>query len=269
MEHVKIIGILLVRNEERYLLNVIGNIVEFCDSIIVADNNSTDGTGRIIRLMLKKYNSIISHHIAHPAESHELISGYANTPTWIFAVDGDEIYDPQGLAKLRELILKGEFRRWWMVLGNVLHCVALDPFNAVARGYLSPPSRSMTKLYNFQNIKKWSGPCPERLHGGDIEFLEGFSSEDRLMYYEQIGWDESLFRCLHLCFLPRSSVDRTFFGGTSIRNNISEKNAMTFFSRFWLAINQKMGGGYTSSYKRDKYQRGVLQTKNIDDFHLL
>ena len=269
MDRIKIVGILLLRNEERYLSNVIGNIVKFCDTIIIADDNSTDGTGRIVHRMINMHDNIISQHIAHPAESHELISGYANTPTWIFAVDGDEIYDPQGLAKLRELILKGEFRRWWMILGNVLHCVALDPINAVAKGYLSPPSRSMTKLYNFQNIKKWSGPCPERLHGGEIEFLEGFSSEDRLMYYEQIGWDESLFRCLHLCFLPRSSVDRTFSGGTSIRNNISEKNSMNIFSRFWLALNQKMGIGYTSTYKKEKYQRGILHTKNIDDFHLL
>lgn len=266
MDQINIIGILLVRNEERYLSNIIGNIVEFCDRIIVADNNSTDGTVRVVRQMQDLHDNISLQHIVHPGESHEMISEYANTPTWIFAVDGDEIYDPKGLVKLRELILNGELRRWWMILGNVLHCISLDPSKGVAEGYLSPPSRSMTKLYNFQNIKKWSGPCPERLHGGEIEFIDGFSSDDRFMYYERVGWEDSLFRCLHLCFLPRSSIDRSQAGGIVVRQNISEKNSMKYFSRFRMVVCQRLRIGCSSNYKQAKYQRGPLFHKNVNDF---
>ena len=43
--------------------------------------------------------------ITDTRESHFLINGTAGTRTWIFAVDGDEIYDPVGLAKLRQEVL--------------------------------------------------------------------------------------------------------------------------------------------------------------------
>ena len=54
-----------------------------------------------------------------------------------------------------------------MILGNVLNCITFNPAIGQAGGYLAPPCRSMTKLYNFNAIESWAGPCPERLHGGD------------------------------------------------------------------------------------------------------
>ena len=38
----KIIGIVLVKNEELYIERVLNNIKDFCDEIIVADNLSSE-----------------------------------------------------------------------------------------------------------------------------------------------------------------------------------------------------------------------------------
>ena len=261
----RIIGILLVRNEDIYLGRIIANIIDFCDEIIVADNRSVDDTAAVVRSLQKIYPRIRYHSIDHPGESQDLIAGYAGTPAWIFAVDGDELYDPGGLAVLRRKLLQGEHDDRWMILGNVLHCLELDLTRQEARGYLSPPSRSMTKLYNFARIVSWDGPCPERLHGGTVRFQPGCSGDDRYHYHEKTTWDQSIFRCLHLCFLPRSSSERKG-QGPRFRENISEKNSRNWWKRilgFWAGT---LGGSLASQYKREKYMRGAVVAMPVDSF---
>ena len=171
----QIVGIVLVRNEEKYLQRIIGNILDFCDRILIADNLSTDSTADIASSIAGRLNNKVEYHsISHPGQSHSLIQGFAGSNTWIFAVDGDELYDPEGLARLRQRIFSGAFNDWWVVFGNVLNCIELNMELRYARGYLAPPCRSMTKLYNFNAIESWNGPCPERLHGGKVVFKKGF-----------------------------------------------------------------------------------------------
>ena len=66
------------------------------------------------------YNSV-----QHPSESHALIRPFAGSSTWVFGVDGDEIYEPDRLARLRQKIFSGDFDKYWMLLGNVLHATKL------------------------------------------------------------------------------------------------------------------------------------------------
>ena len=40
----KIVAIMLIRNEDIHIERVIRNIVDFCDTIIITDHQSTDGT---------------------------------------------------------------------------------------------------------------------------------------------------------------------------------------------------------------------------------
>lgn len=150
-----VVGIVLIKNEDLFIDRVISNILDFCDEIIVADNLSKDRTSDKIRAQQQQHKKIHYHSIADPAQSHDLISEYANTATWIFAVDGDELYDPFGLKRLRQRINVGEYDRQWMILGNALNCTELDVEAKYAQGYLAPPCRSMTKLYNFNAIVSW------------------------------------------------------------------------------------------------------------------
>src|SRR5207302_4606979 len=87
----------------------------------------------------------------------------------------------------------------------------------MAEGHLAPPCRSMTKLYNFKAITDWPG-CTQRLHGGEPQFRKGYDSLQRRNLHCEYGWEESFFRCLHLCFLRRSTID----SNTLVRPNVTE-----------------------------------------------
>src|SRR4029077_16766771 len=114
----RIVGIVLVRNEDLFVETAVRNIVAFCDEIRIADHGSTDATPRILRSLAGSSPKIHVESISHPAASHALIRNLAGSATWVFGVDGDEIYEPDRLARLRQRILRGEFDRHWMLLGN-------------------------------------------------------------------------------------------------------------------------------------------------------
>ncbi|WLE95557.1 MAG: glycosyltransferase family 2 protein [Candidatus Electrothrix communis] len=261
-----IIGIVLVKNEDLFIDRVLVNILEFCDKIIVADNLSQDNTQRRVRELQQHHKKIYYHSIASPAQSHDLISGYAGTNTWIFAVDGDELYDPVGLKKLRHRIVAGEYERQWMILGNALNCVDFNIEKGYAQGYLAPPCRSMTKLYNFKVITVWSGPCSERLHGGEVVFKEGYDKSLRLELYKNICWDDAEFRALHFCFLRRSSLEKVTDSQKVIRKNISDTLSENIWARIKSRLLKIVGVEQESPWKLARYMRGQLVTKPLTPF---
>jgi glycosyltransferase involved in cell wall biosynthesis len=217
----RIVGIMLVRDEDLFVEQAVRNVLDFCDEIVLADNGSHDETIPILERLVSEHPDRLSlHRIRDPSLSHDLIKGYAGEPVWVFGVDGDELYDPVGLRKLRRMLLDGELDDRWLVRGNALHCIELDDSRTQARGYLAPPSGSPTKLHNFGLIEAWDGPCPERLHGVDgLRFKPGRAGEKYGLNLEY-GWEESPFRCLHVCFLRRSSRERR----AQARTNIPDRN---------------------------------------------
>tara|TARA_B110000305_G_C19276329_1_gene557035 strand:- start:30 stop:806 length:777 start_codon:yes stop_codon:yes gene_type:complete len=252
-----------VKNEDIYLSRAINNIIEFSDDIIIADNNSSDQTGSIAK-HLSAINAKVQYHcIDDPSVSHDLILPYVGTDTWIFAVDGDEIYDPFGLVKLREEIRNGNYKDYLMVYGNVLHCTELDLINKNAMGYLARPSRSMTKLYNFSQIKEWSSDCSERLHGGEAVYFNPDIVNKRFRFDYDYTWENSSFRCLHAVFLQRSSLDKKKHVG---RLNIHDKLMMGRKRKLYNYVLKILGMNTVSSTKNEYYRRGDLVTKNVGTF---
>src|SRR5207244_2182226 len=69
--------------------------------------------------------------------------------------------------------------------------------------WMAPPSRPVTKLFNFEALEAWPGG-PERLNGGRPVFRDGFHWESKRDLAEGTTWDADPLRCLHLCFLPRT-----------------------------------------------------------------
>jgi hypothetical protein len=250
----QIVGIVLVRNEDRFVRQSVTNILGFCDRILLVDNGSKDQTPQILRdLEASDRGKRTFHSIGHPRESHEFLKPYVDTPTWIFAVDGDEIYDPAGLNSFRPRLLSGEFDKHWMILGNVHHCEALDPALGFAEGYSTPPGRSITKLYNFAAIKSWNGNTPERLHGGNPHFLAGYDDQMKRRLQNEYNWEESPLRCLHLCFLSRSSLDGPESGS---RENIMETYEGGWTNRAKRFLRKIQGLSEKSDWKRERYARG-------------
>lgn len=247
MAKAEIAGIVLVRNEDLHVERAVRNAARFCDRMILCDNGSRDGTPEILRGLASELPRASFHALSHPRESHELVKPLCGTNTWVFGVDGDEIYDPAGLAFLRERILGGEFDRVWRMKGNVLHVTELG--EGFARGHAAPPSRSITKLYNFSAIRAWDGNTVERLHGGLIAFAEGWNDAMKRNLQDEVPWGDSPLRCLHLCFLPRSSRDRA---STGARANIMETYGAGW--RGWAA--RLIGGSSSARWKHEHYRRG-------------
>jgi glycosyltransferase involved in cell wall biosynthesis len=259
-----IVGIALLRNEDLFVERAIRNTVDFCDLLIVADHGSTDGTLAILQRLAAEYaDKIKLVRIQDPRESHFLVSGYANSRTWGFAVDGDEIYDPAGLAQLRRELLAGKYDATWHVFGNVLNCVAVDAVTGQATGYLAPPCRSMTKLFNLNAIESWDGAVTHVFANGTIKFKAGYDASLRLNLHETYSWEEATFRCLHVCFMQRSSLD----GARAVaRPNVSE--SLRSGPVLWLRklYHRLTGRPMPSDWKREKYARGPQTTVDATAF---
>lgn len=258
----QIIGIFLVKNEDIFIRQAIMNVLDFCDKILIADHYSTDATWEIVKELSQQFNKITCERIKKTHYSHEMIKNYAGTNTWVFGVDGDEIYDPKGLVEFRKEIAAGRYDDWWVIFGNVLNCTALDLVGKRASGHLAPPCRSMTKLYNFQAIHRWDGPCPERMLGGNPVFNEGYSANLRLNLHEMIPWPSSKYRCLHTCFLRRSSKDPLSGAARLNPAELASRSLKERLTLGWLSERQAKG----SWYKKEKYLRGPQVTLDVSIF---
>ena len=96
MSAARIVGIVLVRNEDLFVEAAVRNIVAFCDEIRVADHGSTDATPRILRSLAGSSPKIHVESISHPAASHALIRNLAGSATWVFAWMGTRSTSPTG-----------------------------------------------------------------------------------------------------------------------------------------------------------------------------
>jgi glycosyltransferase involved in cell wall biosynthesis len=262
---VRIVGIVLLHNEDVYAERVIRNVAGFCDRIHVADHASTDRTWEIVSGLAAELDNVEAVRISHAARSHDLVLPYVGTDTWVLSPDGDELFDPEGLRRLRVELERGRYDECFRLFPAMLHCVTLDPQAMTATGYLAPPALSGPKLFNFAALESWDRVYRERLHEGEPVFRDGWEWTSVARLDKEHGWDENPFRCLHACFLPRSSRDPT--GGEHVRLNIAEADT---YRRDLVGrarrIMRRGGAPPGDSWKLEKYRRGPLVTKDASPF---
>jgi glycosyltransferase involved in cell wall biosynthesis len=261
----RIVGVVLVRNEDLHVEQVIRNIASFCDVIHVGDNGSTDGTWDILQSVAADLDHVRLARLPDLRRSQSLVEEYAGTPTWVFGVDGDELYDPSGLARLRRELLDGAYDEWFRVKSNVLNAVEVDRLASTATGYLAPPSRPITKLFNFGTVERWRGPSPQALHGGDRVLRPGVDPDASHNIGDRLEWGDSHFRCLHCCFVQRSSADPPALAGIGRMSPIDMERRDARWSRRLLRATRR-GYSFGSAWKIEKYQRGPLVTVDITGF---
>jgi glycosyltransferase involved in cell wall biosynthesis len=216
---VQIVGVALVRNEELFVEQSIRNVAAFCDRIFVVDHVSDDGTWEIAQSLGRELDHVVAHRSRNSADAHRLVEAHAGTPTWVIGVDGDELYDPRGLAVLRSKLLAGAHADVFRLKAHVLNCDELDRAARTASGWLAPPSRPITKLFNFAALESWTD-SPDPLQAGRAVFRAGYHWESRRDLADGTTWDTDPLRCLHVCFLRRSSQDHDDEG--SGRRNLDE-----------------------------------------------
>ena len=254
----RVVGVVLVRDEDVFVERAVRNVAGFCDELLLFDHRSSDRTPEILKRLAEELPHARFEALRDPAVSHERILPYVGTDTWVFGVDGDELYDPEGLRRFRPRLLGGELDDWWLVRSNVVHAVELDDERRTARGYMAPPAPSMVKLHNFALIESWDGRHPERLHGTEgLRFKPGREAR-KLELGRRYSWDESPLRCLHVCFLPRSSRD----GERRARPNIRDRNAP---ARLPLRVWRRLAGE-SPRWKHEHYREGPLCVVSAEPF---
>ena len=215
----QIVGLVLVRNEDVFVEQAVRNAAGFCDRIHAVDHVSTDRTWEILRSLARELDHLDVRRSRNSGDAHRLVEPYTGTTTWVIGVDGDELYDPDGLARLRGDLLGGAHGDVFRVKAHVLNCDELDRVGGTASGWLAPPSRPVTKLFNFGAVESWP-ESPDPLQSGDVTFRAGFHWESRRNLAEATAWETDPLRCLHVCFLRRSSADTDADGGG--RKNLDE-----------------------------------------------
>ncbi|HEU0302952.1 MAG TPA: hypothetical protein VFR32_00070 [Gaiellaceae bacterium] len=257
-----IVGVMLVHNEDEFVARALRNAAPFCDRFHVADHMSTDGTWDAVQRVAAELPNVEAVRVRSTGDSHALVEGYAGTDTWVFGVDGDEVYDPAGLERFRGELLGGAHRECFSVKSNVLHVTALD--GGTATGYLSPPSRSITKLFNFAAIDSWTRCYRQYMHDGEIEFRPGYDRDAICVLGERYPWEESPLRCLHVCFLRRSSRDPPDAGG---RGRLSPIELGGKRRTWWTSLLDRVRPAPPASpWKDEKYRQGELVTKDAAPF---
>jgi hypothetical protein len=267
---VRIIGSVLVRNEDVFIARAIRNVAHFCDRIYAFDHVSTDRTWEILRDLAGELDHLEVRRSRRSPESHGPIERLAGSQVWAIGVDGDELYDPHALRGLREELLAGAHSDVFRLKGHVLNCETIDPTERKASGYMAPPSRPVTKLFNLAAVESWPG-ASQRLHAGRPVFRDG-QSWDSLRYLYELGWASDPLRCLHVCFMRRSSLEPD---GPTGRKNINETG---FYDRSRIgAVKRKLRGPWVppdvaelhragTNWKREWYARGDLLTVDATPF---
>jgi len=261
---VRVVAIVLLHDEDVYAEQVVRNVAGFCERVHVADHASTDGTWEIVSGLAAELDNVEALRISHAARSHDLVLPYVATDTWVLSPDGDELFDPAGLRRLRAELEAGRYDESFRLFPAMLHCVAVNPAAMTATGYLAPPALSGPKLFNFAALESWDRVYRERLHEGEPVFRKGWSWQSVARLDEAYEWDESPFRVLHACFVPRSSHDSA---GEHVRLNIAEANTYRRDLRGRVErLVRGRGGPKAPSWKLEKYQRGPLVTKDASAF---
>lgn len=261
-----VVGIVLLHDEDVFAERVIRNVAGFCDRIHVADHVSADRTWEVVSRLAGELGNVEAVRISHAARSHDLLQPYVGTDTWVMSPDGDELFDPEGLARLRSDLEGGRYRDSFRLFPSMLHCASLDAASATATGYLAPPALSGPKLFNFSALESWDRVYRERLHEGAPVFRNGWEWSSVSRLDEDYSWEESPFRCLHTCFLRRSSLDAA--DGEHTRLNIAEANTYRRDLRGRIArrVRRQHVTDGSGAWKLEKYRRGPLVTKDVSPF---
>jgi hypothetical protein len=258
----RIIGSVLVRNEDVYVEQSIRNVAEFCDRIHAVDHVSTDRTWEILRGLAAELDHLEVRRSRNSAAAHELLAPYAGAQTWVIGVDGDELYDPAGLSRLRRDLLAGAHADVFRLKAHVLNCDELDSSAGRATGWLAPPSRPVTKLFNFGAIDSWP-ESPDPLQAGSVVFRAGQHWESRRDLADETTWESDPLRCLHLCFLRRSSADA---GATRLNLDESGEYDRGPLGMLKRLVRRRGGRSDGSNWKREWYARGDRVTVDAGPF---
>lgn len=254
----------MVRDEDVWVDHAVRNVIDSVDVMILADHESRDATPAILRQIVHDFPDKAAYHrIERAGDANNLLRPYVGQPAWVLGVDGDDVYEPRGLALLKAALVRGDYDDWYSVKGHSLHCAEPDLERMEATGYLAPPARTVTKLFNFGAIERWSGDAHEHFYGGSKTFRDGYADNTIRHLENESGWDASPFRLLHVCFARRSSLQPAHLVA---RRSVNEHESDTRGRRIRARLGELVGRPMDSHWKLDRYRRGEPVTCDVSTF---
>lgn len=104
---VRVVGMMRVKNEERWLAKSLHSLVKICDAVVVLDDGSVDSTYRIAQATPEVIHLQRQHLPLNEVRDRQYVLdvALALAPDWVLSLDGDEELDDENLARLRESML--------------------------------------------------------------------------------------------------------------------------------------------------------------------
>lgn len=190
-----ILGMLRIKNEARWIERVLRSILPLCESVLVFDDHSNDGTAEICRCIegVEVFDSTFTGLNESRDKNFLMEKAEAFKPEWILHIDGDEELAPGSQETIRQLTSSvggSEYRFKILYLWNDANTVRVDGIYANFR---------RTRLFRFQSGARFYGGMggPANFHCGnapgsrspwecDAKILHyGYmNQEDRLRKYE-------------------------------------------------------------------------------------
>lgn len=266
----QIVGICLLRNEEYFAAGSVMNAIEFCDRILVLDHRSEDRTRTIVDAIAARHSKVEVHEVDDAYDTHRYVEPCVATATWMLSIDGDEIFDPVGLSRLRRRIRGRELDFRWFIETHYLHALGIDAGKSEAFGFNRPDAPFLVKRFNLEAMTRWSPGKQERFHATKrIEFRRGYSHDQVHDAPDADGWATADLRCPHLCFRLRSSIDAfqeddgELFGRD---NPLERKKAEARRWRIRRALLRPFVSRHRASHKSRHYAQGDVIVAGVSNF---
>ena len=162
----KLIAMMLVRNEEnRYLREVLHDLLQFVDEIVILDDGSTDKTFTICDSFEKVFTQTLGVSLWKINEKLARETLYKMTierhPDWILGIDADEIFENRFKQEVREM-MEQSFN-WYSF--NWHHFWIPDSYSRVSKSSMKPLRRLFRycpkKYFHFPLGPHHCGSIPE------------------------------------------------------------------------------------------------------------
>ena len=192
----RIVALLRVKNEARWIEKVLGSIRPLCDPIIVLDDHSDDGTPALCEAVGA---TVLHSKFSGIDESRDktflLEAAAAFKPDWCYMIDGDEFLEPNGPDLIRASISGGQSDSYMfplLYLWDRLDQIRVDRVYSRMRRHslwkFVPGDRFRTTHFggNFHcgSVPERVVPLPKGLCAARILHLGYLHREDRIRKYE-------------------------------------------------------------------------------------
>jgi glycosyltransferase involved in cell wall biosynthesis len=107
MREFKVVGMMRVKDEIRWIQRVIDSMRSICSEVVVLDDHSTDGTFELLQ-SLSPFVTVVEnpyHGLDEARDKDFLLRIVVGlSPDWVLAIDGDEELEPRAEAKIEHFL---------------------------------------------------------------------------------------------------------------------------------------------------------------------